>query len=44
MADATKDTKSEKQKPRPAKTKDRYTVEQSLAMSRGDFSKHKKAY
>lgn len=43
MADAKSDKKSEK-KPRPAKPKDRYTVEQSLAMSRGDFSKCKKAY
>lgn len=44
MADAAKkDSKSEK-KPRPGKKHDRYTLEQSLAMVRGDFSKHKKAY
>lgn len=41
MADAAK--KSEK-KPRPGKPKDRYTLEESLRMTRGDFSKKKKVY
>jgi hypothetical protein len=43
MADDKK--KSEKKpKPRPGKTTDRYTLEESLAMVRGDFSKRKKVY
>lgn len=41
MAD---DKKKSEKKPRPGKTKDRYTLEESLAMVRGDFSKRKKVY
>jgi hypothetical protein len=40
MADAAKPDK----KKRPAPSKDRYTMEEALRMTRGDFSKKKKVY
>lgn len=46
MAGDNKVVKPEKKKPGPGKSKssDARTLEGSLAMMRGDFSKHKKAY
>lgn len=38
------DDKKDEPKKKPAKVKDRYSLEESLRMTRGDFSKKKKAY
>ncbi len=44
MADDKRDKPEPRKKPKPRPGKVRHTLEGSLAMSRGDFSTHKKVY